>query len=94
MKKAEIRVIFDNGGGKWLYYKGEDGAFLHDYGCNDVEQLVRDAMALASGVSPIEEDWDGNEIGDYYPIFDSEKVGEGEEALFPCEQENIGWWEV
>lgn len=94
MKKAEIRVIFDNGGGKWLYYKGEDGAFLHDYGCNDVEQLVRDAMALASGVSPIEEGWDGNEYEDYAPIFDIEKTDPEEEALFPCEQENIGWWEV
>ena len=90
----EIRVIFDNGGGKWLYYKGEDGAFLHEYRCDDVEQLVRDAMTLASGLSPIEEDWDGNEIGDYYPIFDSEKDDAKELPLFPAEQENVGWWEV
>ena len=94
MKEAEIKVIFDNGGGKWLYYKGEDGSYIHNYEYNGVEQLVSDAMKLAAGESPIKEDWDGNEIDDYSPVFNSEKVGEGEEALFPDYQQYIGWWEV
>ena len=94
MKKAGIKVVFDNGGGKWLYYKGEDGSYIHDYEYNGIEQLVSDAMKLAAGESPIKEGWDGNEIEDYYPIFDSEKDDAKELTLFPSEQENIGWWEV
>lgn len=94
MKEADIKVIFDNGGGKWLYYKGEDGSYIHDYEYNGVEQLISDAMKLAAGESPIKDDWDGNEIEDYYPIFDSEKDDTKELPLFPDEQENIGWWEV
>ena len=88
-----IRVIFDNGGGKWLYYKGEEGAFLHDYGCNDLEQLIRDAMALASGASPIEGGWDGNEIGDYYPVLEGEEDAKNI-PLFAPEHEGCGWWLV
>ena len=94
MKEAEIKVIFDNGGGKWLYYKGEDGSFIHDYEYNGIEQLISDAMKLAAGESPIEEDWEGNEIEDYAPIFDSEKADAKELPLFPDEQEHVGWWEV
>lgn len=93
-KEAEIKVIFDNGGGKWLYYKGEDGSYIHDYEYNGVEQLVSDAMKLAAGESPIKEDWDGNEIEDLSPIFDRESEDPSDHPLFPSEDENIGWWEV
>lgn len=92
--EKQIKVIFDNGGGKWLYYNGEEGSYIHDYEYNGIEQLVSDAMKLAAGESPIKEDWDGNEYEDYAPIFDTEKIDPEEEPLFPCEQENVGWWEV
>lgn len=94
MKEADIKVIFDNGGGKWLYYNGEDGCYIHDYEYNGVEQLISDAMKLAAGESPIKDDWDGNEIEDLSPIFEGESEDPSDHPLFPCEDENIGWWEV
>lgn len=89
-----IRVIFDYVGGKWLYYNGQDGSYIHDYVDNDTEQLVSDAMKLAAGESPIKEGWDGNEIEDLSPIFDDESEDPSDHPLFPSEDENIGWWEV
>lgn len=93
MKEADIKVIFDNGGGKWLYYNGEDGSYIHDYAYNDIEQLVSDAMKLATGESPIKEGWDGNEIGDYYPVLEGEEDAKNI-PLFAREHEGCGWWIV
>lgn len=92
--EKQIKVIFDNGGGKWLYYRGGDGSYIHDYEYNGIEQLVSDAMKLAAGESPIKGGWDGNEIEDLSPIFDGESEDPSDHPLFPSEDENIGWWEV
>lgn len=93
-KEAEIKVIFDTDGGRWLYYRGEDGCYIHDYRYNGIEQLVSDAMKLAAGESPIKEGWGYNEIEDFSPIFDGESEDPSDLPLFSSEDENIWWWEV
>ena len=93
-KEAEIKIIFDKARVKWLCYKGEDGKYLHRYACADCEQLLNDIMLLAKGHSPIKDEWDGNMYEYYSPVFDDEITHDGDFALFPGVQENIGWWEV
>lgn len=93
-KERKFRIIFDNLRTKWLYYNGEDGKYLHRYGCAECEQMLNDMMLLAKGVSPIKGEWDDNIYGSYSPIFDEEISKEGDFSLFPNWQENMMWWEV
>lgn len=93
-KEAEMKVIFDNGGGKWLYWECDGEMYLHDYEYTGVEQLIKDVLMIERGHNPVAEGWDGNEIEDLRPIFDGESEDPSDHPLFPAEDENIGWWEV
>lgn len=74
-----------------MYYKNGDQKYLHEY--NYEGSRTYHARLIKDGTNPVEGDWDGNEIEDYYPVLEHEADAK-EHPLFGWEDEGCGWWIV